>query len=209
MLKILLDNKGVHEPQEELTFQEVLKNIPKNATMIELGSYRSFYSMWFQQKIENASNHMIEPSPERLEIGKLNFQLNRFKGTFYRSFVGAVSQTNNDGSKVISIDDYIKKNKIDFVHILHSDIQGAELEMLKGCQNSIKQNKIGYVFISTHSNELHNDCTAFLLKHDFTIVASAILNESYSHDGVLVMKAPNFGKVEKVKISKKGVRELP
>lgn len=34
----LIVNKGVHEPQEEYVFQEVIKRIRKNATMLELGN---------------------------------------------------------------------------------------------------------------------------------------------------------------------------
>ena len=39
MLRLLRENRGVHEPQEELVFAEVLKWLPDEATMVELGSY--------------------------------------------------------------------------------------------------------------------------------------------------------------------------
>jgi hypothetical protein len=39
--------KGYHEPQEELVFHKVMKRLPPNATMIELGGYWAFYSLWF------------------------------------------------------------------------------------------------------------------------------------------------------------------
>ena len=56
-------NKGVHEPQEELVFSEVLKHIKSNSTMIELGAFWSFYSMWFHSHVPNAKNFMVEPDP--------------------------------------------------------------------------------------------------------------------------------------------------
>src|SRR6188768_3969444 len=61
MVRLLELNSGIHEPQEERVFAEVLKKIPDNATMIELGSYWSFYSMWFQNEVKGAKNYMIEP----------------------------------------------------------------------------------------------------------------------------------------------------
>ena len=58
VLEMLYKNRGVHEPEEEYAFQEVLTRIPQNATMVELGSYWSFYSMWFNKTVDNAKNYM-------------------------------------------------------------------------------------------------------------------------------------------------------
>ena len=90
--------------------------------------------------------------------------LNKMKGDFTQ---GAV------GEKGMRVDDFLKEKKIDFVDLLHVDIQGAELEMLFGAEKSIKEGKIGYAFISTHSQSLHEDCLKFLKNHDFDIIASA------------------------------------
>src|SRR5690349_12506355 len=51
---LIRDNKGVHEPQEEFVFQEVLKHVPENGTMLELGSFWAFYSMWFANDVKGA-----------------------------------------------------------------------------------------------------------------------------------------------------------
>jgi len=83
MLKILRDNRGIHEPQEEYVFQEVLKDIPEGATMIELGAYWSFYSMWFNKEVKNAKNYMIEPW--NIDSGRMNFELNKLEGKFFQS----------------------------------------------------------------------------------------------------------------------------
>jgi len=56
---ILTINGGCHEPAEERMFQEVLKFIPENGTMIELGCYWAFYSIWFNKTIKNAQNYCI------------------------------------------------------------------------------------------------------------------------------------------------------
>ena len=60
VLQMLHETKGIHEPQEEYVFQEVLKHMPEGAVMIELGAYWSFYSMWFNKDIKKAKNYMLE-----------------------------------------------------------------------------------------------------------------------------------------------------
>src|SRR5688572_22798103 len=62
---LLQENKGVHEPQEEYIFQEVIKFIPPGGCMFELGSYWAFYSMWFASEIQHARCIMIEPDPHK------------------------------------------------------------------------------------------------------------------------------------------------
>ena len=45
---VLLElNRGVHEPQEERIFQEVLPYIPAGGSILELGAYWGFHSIWF------------------------------------------------------------------------------------------------------------------------------------------------------------------
>ncbi len=60
---MLAKNKGVHEPQEEHVFQEVLKERTEGAIMIEMGAFWAFYSMWFHQKVKNTRNFMMESDP--------------------------------------------------------------------------------------------------------------------------------------------------
>lgn len=204
LLQMLIDNQGVHEPQEEKIFQEVIKSLPKKGdkTMLELGAYWSFYSMWFLQNFPDANCFMVEPEKENLFYGKKNFQLNQLQGTFIHAGIGQKSDTHNN---VITVDEICKKQNIKFLDILHSDIQGYEYEMLIGSEKLLSENRVGYVFISTHSNELHEQCYHLLkTNYKFQLVASANLDESYSWDGILVMKAHDYQGVENVAIAKKG-----
>lgn len=202
MMKMLLDNKGVHEPQEERIFQEVLKDLDgsKKLTMIELGAYWSFYSMWLLSTFPTASCLMVEPDKKNLMYGKRNFKLNNLEGTFVHAGIGKDQQA---GQFNTSVDVLCMEHNIDFLDVLHADIQGFELEMLQGSKSMLDQNKIGYVFISTHSNQLHHDCRAFLRPYNFIEVASVDLDESFSWDGILVMRAPSYPGLEQVEVIKK------
>jgi hypothetical protein len=199
---LLRENKGVHEPQEEYVFQEVLKSMPAGACMMELGSYWAFYSMWFARQVNESTCFMVEPDPHKMNFGKLNFKLNNLKGIFNLGFIDGENRL-GESIPTFTVDYLIKKHGIDFLHMLHSDIQGYEYAMLHGAQEAIKNNKIGYIFISTHSNQLHEQCKAFLVEHNFDIICSANLDETYSWDGLIVARNNLFTGLQHIEISKK------
>ncbi len=199
---LLQTNKGIHEPQEEYVFQEALKLLPAKATMMELGSFWSFYSMWFASWIEGARAFMIEPDPHKMNFGKLNFKLNNLKGVFDLGFIS--DETNLKKSiPTYSVDYLMDKHRIGFLDLLHSDIQGYELKMLHGAASALKEKKVGFVFISTHSNQLHYDCINQLKSFGYTIICSADLDETYSWDGLIVAQADNYSEPLRAFISKR------
>lgn len=203
MLKLLRKSKGIHEPQEERIFLEVLKIMPKGALMLELGSYWAFYSMCFNKAVPEPHCYLIEPTDFGLEFGQKNFSRNNMNGDFTQAYIGKEPGVAPDGIKVVSIDDFVNEKQIPFIDILHSDIQGFEAEMLEGAKNTLSNKKVGYVFISTHTNDLHARCEQILKAHNFAIMASINLDESYSHDGLIVAVAPGYRKIENITLSKR------
>lgn len=198
MLRLMTENKAIHEPQEEYAFQEVLKYIKPNGVMLEVGAYWSFYSMWFAQQVKGARNYMLD-NKDGVRRGKENFSLNGLQGTFETAYVGEGKDI--DGVPLITIDAFAVKHRLDFIDLLHADIQGHELSMLQTMPNLIKGMKIGYLFISTHTVELHQQCIAFLKSNGYTIVCEADFEHTFSPDGVLVAKNPNYPGIEKIDIS--------
>lgn len=192
---MLYVNKGVHEPQEEYVFSLVLNELKTKGkseyTMIELGSFWAFYSMWFNIYLNRVKNYMVEPDSFNIGCGKRNFKENNMKGTFINAFVSN-KYSDQGKTKFVSVDYLMSKYEILYLDIIHCDIQGHEIEMLEGSINTIKEQKVGYFFISTHSNLLHEKCTDFLLKHDFQIIASANLDQTFSEDGVLIARSSNI-----------------
>lgn len=178
-------NKGVHEPEEEYYFKEVLRRLSDNAVMIELGAYWSYYSMWFNSEIEGAKNYMIEPDARSLYSGKQNFSLNGLQGNFFQYFIGHMSDESTMPFTV-SIDDFLARQQINKVDILHCDIQGYELDMLAGAVNALSKKSVEYIFISTHSQDLHRDCLDFLKGYDYYIYTEIDLESISSFDGLIV-----------------------
>ncbi|MEO1448474.1 MAG: FkbM family methyltransferase [Bacteroidota bacterium] len=198
-LVLLEANKGVHEPQEEYVFQEVLKSLEPGSVMIELGAFWAFYSLWFQEVVPEAKSYMVEPV--NVWQGQENFRLNRKKGVFKKAMVGAKPAKLDNGEEVVSVDSFVKAQNISRIDILHSDIQGYELDMLKGCEEVLRQGLVRYFFISTHSNELHDACVDFLKEAGFEILNSVNKDQSYAFDGLLVAHNPKFGEPVRVETS--------
>lgn len=194
--------RGHHEPQEEKAFYEILRHVNPGATMIELGSHWSYYSMWFQKEIPAARNYMIEPDPSNIEVGKRNFEINQMQGQFFNAFIGRKSsppapfhcESDNEIRMIpqVCVDDFIRDNDIDYTELLFVDIQGYEYQMLEGALQSIQEGKIRFIFISTHHHLIsddpiiHHKCLDFLAKYGAHIIVSHTVTESYSGDGLIV-----------------------
>ena len=175
---ILILNKGCHEPAEERMFDLILTDVADNSVMIELGSYWAFYSIWFNKVIKNATNFCIEPDIDNLNVGKQNCRLNNVDANFTQGFIG---------KHHINICDFIREKQLTKIDILHSDIQGYELEMLEDITPLLLANRIKYIFISTHSDEIHYKCIDLLKKHNYRIIAAADFStETFCYDGIIV-----------------------
>ncbi len=184
MLRLLKENKGVHEPQEERIFKNVLNIIPEGGLILELGAYWAFYSCWFLKSIKGASAILVEPSTEFLNNGVNNMRLNSFENFItINSFVSSEKSSNENKINVHTIFESHKIYKLD---VLHCDIQGYEYEMLQGASIQLDQALINFVFISTHSDELHKKCIEFLKSKKYRIEVDIDLQDTYAHDGLIV-----------------------
>ncbi len=187
--KMLHLNKGVHEPEEEKMFLDVLNKMPEDPVMIEMGAYWAFYSMWFLKATVRGKVYMIEPELKNIEVGKKNFRKNNLSGTFDNYFIGKTSQSEN-GVSMICLDDYIEQKRIKHINIAHADIQGFELEMLQGASRCLEAKLADYFFVSTHTNDLHYKCMDFLKKFGYRIIFNADLDKAASFDGFILAISP-------------------
>ena len=179
--EILIVNRGVHEPLEEFVFQETIKHLPDSPVMLELGAYWAHYSMWLKSVRNNASVHMLEPDQDNLEVGKMNFELNGFTGEFTLGFVT---------KDQFSVDRYLAEKEIEKLDILHCDIQGDELHMLNDCTVSLKNESIDYLFISTHSQNVHEAIIKWIEPYHYRVDVTSDFEEgTTSHDGFILLSS--------------------
>ena len=218
--KVIKQLRGAHEPQEEKVFNEALKLIEPGATMIELGSWWCYYSLWFLKTVKDGKAICCEPDPENIKLGKTNMRLNGYATPKDMVFLQAAAGS-EDGETIEfltekrklvkvpirSVDSLLEEMKVDEVEILHMDIQGAELDALKGARKSIRSGKIRFIFVSTHhysiagDPNIHQRCLNFILRNGGYIVAKHTIAESCSGDGLIVASFRDSDKDFKVKIS--------
>ena len=207
MTRLLEKNRGVHEPQEEYAFGEVLAWLAEREaathTMIELGSYWAFYSLWFQAVLPEARSFCVEPDAGNLAFGEQNFRANGRTGDFTRAYVGAQPSTGTPPT--ITVDSFLREKGLDHVDILHADIQGHELEMLRGAQQTLARGAVDYLFISTHHNFLHYRCIDELTNLGYVVLAEADLLETCSTDGLIVAGRKGLPRLERIPITPRQV----
>lgn len=203
MTEIIRRLRGHHEPQEERVFHELLKHVSPGSTMIELGAFWSYYSLWFHEGVKGARNLMVEPDPKNLEAGQRNFALNGFRGEFVQASLGREPRPPSDFPcesdgvtrpiAMTSVDQLLRDHGIDRVDLLLADIQGAEVEMLHGAAQGIADGRIRFMVVSTHHHAIsgdpltHQKCLAFLRDHGGHVLAEHSIAESFSGDGLIVV----------------------
>lgn len=204
MSEVIRRLRGHHEPQEELLFHAALPLIQSDGSaplMVELGSFWGYYSLWFKSACPRARNILVEPDPGGLGIGKRNFELNGFQAEFLEAAIGPHDTDldffcESDGTvrrvKSVSVDGLVRDRGLDRIHLLHADIQGAELAMLEGAARTIQQGKLNWLFLSTHHHSIsgdpltHQRCLQWLQIHGAFVVNEHSVSESFSGDGLIV-----------------------
>jgi hypothetical protein len=104
---------------------------------------------------------------------------------------------------LITVDGYVRDNNLEFIDILHSDIQGEEGPMLQAATETFGAKKVGFVFISTHSDHMHAACADFLGKYGYKIIAGHSIADSFSGDGLIVAKLPTYAGPDHIPLSKR------
>jgi FkbM family methyltransferase len=202
MSEIIERLRGHHEPQEEAAFHEVLRHVPAAATMIELGGFWSYYSLWFlRQHAGTRRAVVVEPDPHHIAIGRTNARLNECEIEFVQASVGGegirecIFQAETAGEiKIpqVTVPQLLAERGIATLDVLHCDIQGAETDVLQSCLPLFAEQRIRFCIVSTHSHQIsgdpltHQRCLSSLKSAGAQILAEHDVHESFSGDGLIV-----------------------
>jgi FkbM family methyltransferase len=201
MANIIHGLHGHHEPQEERAVYEILRYCRPKTSIVELGTFWAYYSMWYLKSIPFSSAYCLEPDMNHIILGKKNMALNGLTANFIQASVGKefVPEKNfvTESGDSVTIPEHnapslLTHFNLDEIELLHADVQGAELELLLGCEALFAAGKIRFVVISTHhslishSVQTHADCLEFLKNIGAHILVEHDVDESYSGDGLIV-----------------------
>ena len=200
--------RGVHEPQEEVAFDAIMRRLATTAptdrapVMVELGSYWAYYSLWFLDSFPDGRVICLEPDPRNLEVGRHNFELNGREGTFLNAAIGDGSGATmpfqpDDGAPPIDLPTHdlgslLRMLDEPAIDVLLADIQGGEYPLLAHSVDVLRSGKIRYLVISTHdlvitgSAMTFQQVLAFLVEAGAHIICEHSLTESVSGDGLVV-----------------------
>jgi hypothetical protein len=125
---------------------------------------------------------LVEPDAEKLEVGRANLARHGYDGRFHGEFVGRGG---------FSVDTYMTTQGLECITLLHSDIQGFEVEMLEGAKQALSGHRISHLFVSTHSQPLHDNVVKALEDFGYRIdVSSDFERHTTSFDGFMMASAP-------------------
>jgi len=200
--------RGIHEPQEEAVFSALMKRLTDTGptdrppTMIELGSFWAYYSLWFLNDFPTGNSICLEPDAHHLEVGKRNFAINERSGTFINAAIGIgggsiqgfVTETNPNPIDLPShdLDSLLTTCEIENVDLLLSDIQGYEVPLLIRASERLRTGAVRFLVVSTHdlsitgSATTHQQVLDILAWSGAHIIAEHSVSESYSGDGLIV-----------------------
>jgi FkbM family methyltransferase len=206
MTEVIRGLKGHHEPQEEAVFHDVLERIlatDRDPTMIELGSFWSYYSLWFLDRMPAGRIVAMEPDPAYLEVGRRNFALNGRSGLFVPGAVGPAPnedmefRTESTGQVVTvpmhDLGSLMRVSGLERVSLLMVDIQGAETVLLERAVEDLKAGRVRFLILSTHHHSIsgqaltHQAALALLESCGAHVIAEHSVGESYSGDGLIAV----------------------
>jgi FkbM family methyltransferase len=172
MTKLIQRLGGHHEPQEEKVFHECLRSLSGANSMIELGAYWGYYSLWFKSIFPESTVIVTEPDPANLNFAVKHARLNQLHlfaelgGVFPTATTeipsGLLPENPFCSVPSITVGGLMKKYSLTRLDILHADIQGAEFQMLEEARPLFEERLIDHLFLSTHWKTIHEKCRHLL-----------------------------------------------
>jgi len=150
------------EPAERAFMQRYLK---PGMTVLDIGAHHGLYSLLAAKQVgEYGRVYSFEPSPREQKALKLNLLLNRCKNVKVQQFALGSEETNSDlyvvnefntgcnslrpphvphptsavTVNVKTLDNWIAEQKLQSVDFIKLDVEGGELEALKGAQRTLQ-----------------------------------------------------------------------
>ncbi len=156
-----------HRPYEKNEWQFVAKFLKPKMTFFDVGANQGFYTLLAAKQVGPIGKvFSFEPVPSQIQKLVRNIQINRFhtvtteslalgfKAGFADMYVcldgdealsslrlpsnDITSAKKNIRVSVTTLDDYIKKHNILAIDFIKIDVEGGELDVLKGADNTIK-----------------------------------------------------------------------
>lgn len=108
-------------------------------------------------------------------------------------FSGLKEKFNTEKIQAETLDSELLHNPIS-ISLLKIDVQGAEVDVLKGATSLLLEKKIKCLIIGTHSATIHKDCLAILRENNYSIPFEEI-DTQMQPDGIIIATTKDFSLV--------------
>lgn len=159
---------GLFEREVHAKFRILSANI---ATAIDIGAAQGEYTLYFLARSRAAKILAFEPSKDSRTELLANLKLNGLASDSRLKISGQFVGSGDDGN-MCSLDSFLPL--IEFPCLIKMDIDGGEVEVLKGAQKLLQKPQVRWL-IETHSPELEQNSNSMLKKfgYDTEIIENA------------------------------------
>lgn len=170
---------GTYELDKQRLFQS---HVRKSSVVYDVGAHLGFYTLLASHLVgERGQVVAFEPSPENLEHIRKHVQINnasnvsivpaavsdstgtRLFSEGASSSTGKISETGKLNVDSVSIDDLVFGGTISKPDFIKMDIEGAELEALKGAHRTLSDHS-PTLFLAIHGSDTGLECRKLLAK---------------------------------------------
>ena len=170
----LLTNEGLYTIAEDFNYYEHFYKTKNSDIVLDAGANVGHLSIFFSKKVGTTGQvHCFEPDKYNIEAFKKNIELNKgiesnifihdlllwnenkmidFEeaGSVGSSAVWFSGKNNVIKKQAITIDSWVTNNDIKQLDFIKMDIEGAEIEALDGCVETIERLKPNFAIASYH-----------------------------------------------------------
>jgi len=181
ILKIIKIMLGTFKKEYEKKYSQImLQTIEKNIIIWDVGANKGLYIRKFLNNKKNCSVIAFEPTPSLYKLLKFRFSAtikkkklfvynyalsNKTKKTFFwiskhksKSVENSLNYKPNSKKIIINQikpDDLVNKKRINIPNFIKLDIEGGELNFLKGSKKILKHKNLRHLFIEVHFTKLN------------------------------------------------------
>lgn len=172
---IYLDN---YDKEEIQVYEKILE---KDHVVLDVGANIGYYTLLFASLVRGGKVVSFEPSSRERRLLQKNVDLNRMENVtvvglglgataatgelhinnsnFGRNSIGMVQSGPSERIEIETIDNYIRQNSLTRFDLIKLDVEGYEIEVLKGASESIQKFRplVSFESWSTHNKHFHPD----------------------------------------------------